>query len=69
MGNEVSKIFSELDVLQGELRLWKNREMESWIGKWGKSVMVQRIQKEIEAKEKELDELLSSQRGKKKNDN
>lgn len=68
MGNEVSKLFSELDKLQGELRLWKNREMESWIGKWGKSVMVQRIQKEIVDKEAELERALSSQRGKKKND-
>lgn len=68
MGNEVSKLFSQLDKLQGELRLWKNREMESWIGKWGKSVMVQRIQKEIVDKEAELERALSSQRGKKKND-
>lgn len=68
MGNEVSKIFSELDILQGELRRWKNREMESWIGKWGRSVMVQRIQREIEKKEGELEKALSRQRGKKKND-
>ena len=69
MGSEISKIFSELDVLHGDLRRWKAREMESWIGKWGKSVMVQRIQREIEKKETELDEVLSSQRRKKKTDN
>ena len=69
MGNEVSKIFSQLDELQGDLRRWKAREMESWIGKWGRSVMIQRIQREIEKKEEELEEVLSSQRRKKKNDN
>jgi len=68
MGSEISKIFSELDVLYGDLRRWKAREMESWIGKWGKSVMVQRIQQEIENKEAELDEVLSSKRRKKKTD-
>jgi hypothetical protein len=68
MGSEISKIFSELDVLHGDLRRWKAREMESWIGKWGKSVMVQRIQREIENKEAELDEVLSSKRRKKKTD-
>ena len=69
MGNEVSKIFSQLDELQGDLRRWKAREMESWIGKWGKSVMIQRLEREILEKESELEEVLSSKRGKKKTDN
>ena len=69
MGNEVSKIFSQLDELQSGLRRWKAREMESWIGKWGRSVMIQRIQREIDTKERELEEVLSSQRRKKKTDN
>ena len=69
MGNEVSKIFSQLDELQSGLRRWKAREMESWIGKWGKSVMIQRLEREILEKESELEEVLSSKRGKKKTDN
>ena len=69
MGNEVSKIFSQLDELQGDLRRWEARVMETWIGKWGKSVMIQGLEREILEKESELEEVLSSQRRKKKTDN
>jgi hypothetical protein len=56
----------KLEEMQKEVREWRNREMSSWIGKWGRSVRIKTLEKEIDKTYDLIAEELSIQKGLKK---
>ena len=51
-----------IQLMQNELKVWEGREMQSWIGKWGRSLMITKLKKEIAERKQTLSELLSIKR-------
>lgn len=56
---ELEETIQRMEV---ELKGWEEREMSSWIGKWGRSLMIQRLKREIVETQQILSELLSIKR-------
>ena len=46
----------KVEKMESELKEWEGREMSSWIGKWGRSLMITKLKKEIRETYKSLSE-------------
>jgi len=62
----LGELQTKLEGMQKEVREWKTREMQSWIGKWGRSVRIKHLEKEIDKTYDLIAEELSIQKGLKK---
>ena len=62
----LGELQTKLEGMQKEVREWKNREMQSWIGKWGRRHMIDKLDKEIDKTYDLIAEELSIQKGLKK---
>ena len=59
----LGELQTKLEGMQKEVREWKTREMTSWIGKWGRSVRIKHLEKEIDKMYDLISEELSRKRG------
>ena len=62
----LGELQTKLEGMQKEVREWKTREMQSWIGKWGRSVRIKTLEREIDKTYDLIAEELSIQKGLKK---
>jgi len=59
----LGELQTKLERMQKEVREWKTREMQSWIGKWGRSVRIKHLEREIDKTYDLISEELSRKRG------
>lgn len=62
----LGELQTKLERLQKEAREWRVREMQSWIGKWGRQHMIDKLEREIDKTYDLIAEELSIQKGLKK---